>query len=52
MFPCFFGSALKLDGVEEFLEGMEWFMETPKYPEEFGARVFKISRDGQGNRLA
>ena len=52
MFPCFFGSALKLDGVEEFLKGMEWFMETPKYPEEFGARVFKISRDGQGNRLA
>lgn len=52
MFPCFFGSALKLDGVEEFLKGMEWCMETPKYPEEFGARVFKISRDGQGNRLA
>ena len=52
MFPCFFGSALKLDGVEEFLKGMEWLMETPKYPEEFGARVFKISRDGQGNRLA
>ena len=52
LFPCFFGSALKLEGVEGFLKGMKWYMEMPRYPSEFGARVFKISRDSQGNRLA
>lgn len=51
LYPCFFGSALRLEGVEEFLQGMERFMDVPLYPEEFGARVFKIARDGQGNRL-
>ena len=51
VFPCFFGSALKLDGVEEFLESLRKFTRCPQYPEEFGARVFKISRDEQGNRL-
>lgn len=51
LFPCFFGSALKQQGVEEFLRGMEAYMEPLKYPKEFGARVFKITRDGQGNRL-
>ena len=51
VFPCFFGSALKLEGVEEFLEGFRQFTRCPEYPEEFGARVFKISRDEQGNRL-
>lgn len=51
VFPCFFGSALKLEGVEELLRGMEEYMEPPCYPEQFGARVFKITRDGQGNRL-
>lgn len=51
VFPCFFGSALKLNGVEEFLESLYKFTRCPEYPEEFGARVFKISRDEQGNRL-
>lgn len=51
LFPCFFGSALKLKGVEEFFEGLERFSESPAYGEEFGARVFKIARDEQGNRL-
>lgn len=51
LFPCFFGSALKLKGVEEFFEGMEQFAQNPCYGEEFGARVFKIARDEQGNRL-
>lgn len=51
IFPCFFGSALKLTGVQEFLDGMSRYMEEPLYPPEFGARVFKITRDAQGNRL-
>lgn len=51
LFPCFFGSALKLFGVEELLEGLDAYTEEKEYPAEFGARVFKISRDGQGNRL-
>ena len=51
IFPCYFGSALKLDGVDTFMEGMEEYMMTPTYPEEFGARVFKVGRDHQGNRL-
>jgi ribosomal protection tetracycline resistance protein len=51
VFPCFFGSALKLDGVEAFIKGIENYSMVPSYPEEFGARVFKITRDEQGNRL-
>lgn len=51
IFPCFFGSALKLTGVEEFLDGLKKYTKTPVYPKEFGAKVFKISRDEQGNRL-
>lgn len=50
-FPVYFGSALKLEGVEELLDGIEAYSEEPERPEEFGARVFKISRDDQGNRL-
>ncbi len=50
-FPCYFGSALKLDGVEELLKGVEVYGEPPKFGKEFGARVYKISRDEQGNRL-
>ncbi len=49
--PCYFGSALKLTGVEELMEGLQLYMEPKRYPEEFGARVFKIARDEQGNRL-
>lgn len=51
IFPCFFGSALKLDGVEEFLRGLEEYTTEVDWEEEFGARVFKISRDPQGVRL-
>ncbi len=51
VFPCYFGSALKLIGVEEFLEGIVKYSTLPEYPEEFGARVYKISRDNNGNRL-
>lgn len=51
VFPCFFGSALKLTGVEEFLEGITKYIRYPVYPVEFGAKVFKIARDNQGNRL-
>lgn len=51
IFPCFFGSALKLQGVEEFLDGFAFYTEEREYPEQFGARVFKITRDENGNRL-
>lgn len=51
LFPCYFGSALKLTGVEEFLQGFLAFSLNPSYPEQYGARVFKISRDELGNRL-
>lgn len=51
LFPCFFGSALKLDGVDTLLSALERYTAQPKYPDEFGARVFKVSRDPQGNRL-
>ena len=51
VFPCFFGSALKLDGVEDFLAALSRFTREPVYPKEFGAKVFKISRDAQGARL-
>ena len=44
VFPCFFGSALKLDGVEDFLTALACFTREPVYPKEFGAKVFKISR--------
>lgn len=51
IFPCFFGSALKLEGIEPFLKGMEYWTIPPAYSKEFGAKIFKISRDDQGNRL-
>lgn len=51
VFPCYFGSALKMDGVEEFLEGFRQYTICPDYPEEFGAKIYKISRDAQGSRL-
>ncbi len=50
-FPCFWGSALKMQGVEEFLNGFEQYTSIPQYKEEFGAKVYKISRDKQGTRL-
>ena len=51
LFPCFFGSALKLEGVEDLLKGLAQFADMPSYGEKFAARVFKIGRDDQGNRL-
>ena len=51
LFPCFFGSALHVQGVEELLDGLERYTQTPQYGEEFGAKVYKIARDDQGNRL-
>lgn len=51
VFPCYFGSALKLDGVEAFLRGLETFTVSYGYPKSFGAKVYKIARDAQGNRL-
>ncbi len=51
LFPCFFGSALKVEGVEELLDGINTYTRMPDYGSEFGARVFKISRDPQGTRL-
>lgn len=51
VFPCYFGSALKLQGVEEFLSGLDRFTRIPDYKKNFAARVYKISRDEQGNRL-
>lgn len=51
VFPCFFGSALKLIGVESLLQGIKKYSLQPKYPDALGARVFKITRDPSGNRL-
>lgn len=51
LFPCFFGSALRGDGVEAFLRGLSFYTEEIRYPAQFGARVFKIMRDEKGNRL-
>lgn len=51
VFPCFFGSALRLDGVEALLDGLCSYTKAPCYQEAFAAKVFKITRDEQGNRL-
>ena len=51
LFPCWFGSALKLEGVAEFLEGVEQYAPRKCCPPEFGARVYKVARDAQGVRL-
>lgn len=51
IFPCFWGSALKLSGVQELLDAMNTYMVMPAYNTEFGGRVFKISRDAKGERL-
>ena len=51
LFPVYFGSALKLEGVEEFLDGLETFTREREWPAAFAARVFKIAHDGQHNRM-
>ncbi|MCI8670340.1 MAG: GTP-binding protein [Lachnospiraceae bacterium] len=51
LFPCYFGSALKLEAIDVFLKGLELYTKANSYGENFGAKVYKISRDEQGNRL-
>ncbi|MEE1305196.1 MAG: translation factor GTPase family protein [Agathobacter sp.] len=51
VFPCYFGSALKLEGVEEFLSGLKRYTQEKAYPREFSARIYKIGRDDRGVRL-
>lgn len=51
LFPCFFGSALKLRGIKELIDGLAAYMKPKDYPPAFGAKVYKITRDSQGNRL-
>lgn len=51
VFPCFFGSALRQEGVEELLQGLAEFSLEPEYGSELGLRVYKIGRDSRGNRL-
>ena len=51
LFPVYVGSALKLDGVDEFMTGLETYVREPQWPAEFGARIYKISHDAQHNRL-
>lgn len=51
VFPCWFGSALRAEGIEEFMDGIRDYSLIPAYPDAFGAKVYKIGRDAQGNRL-
>ncbi len=51
LFPCFFGSALRLTGIKELINGLDTYMTTQEYPDFFGAKVYKITRDTQGTRL-
>lgn len=51
VFPCYFGSALRLEGVGELMEGLRQYTVSPAYPDAFGAKVYKIARDEQGSRL-
>ncbi|MEI3331443.1 MAG: translation factor GTPase family protein [Oscillospiraceae bacterium] len=51
LFPCYFGSALRVEGVDALLSGVERYAPRPVYPADFGAKVFKITRDSQGARL-
>ena len=51
LFPCCFGSGLKLQGIDRLLDLLDRYAPIPEYPADFGAKVYKISRDPQGNRL-
>lgn len=51
LFPVFFGSALRLEGIEDLLAGLAAYARAPQWPDTFGARVYKVSHDGQHNRL-
>lgn len=52
LFPCYFGSALKSEGIEDFLDGLSNYVIEKQYPDNFSAVVYKITRDKQNNRLA
>ncbi|GAB6109858.1 NYN domain-containing protein [Fusibacter bizertensis] len=51
IFPCFFGSALKLQGIDNFMKHLSNLTMCENYPDQFSAKIFKITRDEQGNRL-
>ncbi|MBQ1251986.1 MAG: TetM/TetW/TetO/TetS family tetracycline resistance ribosomal protection protein, partial [Firmicutes bacterium] len=51
LFPCYFGSGLKLSGIEDFLRGLDTYTKMPVYGDDFSAVIYKIGRDDQGNRL-
>ena len=51
MFPVYFGSALRMNGVEELINGIDTYVSCPDYGEEFSAKVYKITRDDRGERL-
>lgn len=51
VFPCFFGAALRLEGVQQLLDALVQYTQMPEYPAAFGARIYKIARDAQGSRL-
>ena len=51
LFPCLFGSARQLDGIDELLRALECLAPVPVYPAELSARVYQIAHDPQGNRL-
>ena len=51
LFPCYMGSALRVEGIDSLLDGLYTYTRMPEYGQAFGARVYKIARDGQGNRL-
>lgn len=52
VFPCFAGSALRMEGIEEFLDGVVALVQEKTWPDEFAARVYRVSRGVHGERLA
>lgn len=52
VFPCFAGSALRMEGIEEFLDGVVALVQEKTWPDEFAARVYRVSRGAHGERLA
>lgn len=51
VFPVLFGSALKMQGIDLLMDTIDQYTKMPAYPDDFGARVFKVNQDEQGNRL-
>ena len=51
LFPCYFGSALRMNGITQLINGLNTYMRAKDYPADFGAKVYKITRDSQGSRL-